>query len=216
MNAEAPSGLPRPPGRPRNREAERAILEATCSLIGERGIGGVSMVKVAIRSGASKSTIYRRWPSRGDLIREVFAAFARHKVPIPDTGTIRGDLVSLLASIIRVYATTPGGPILPEILAESHRSSELAEAMKEFWISRRQTVFDVLAGGVSRGELLPDIDYELAVELLVGPIYYRFLISRLPLAPEQAEVIVDAVLKRMPRIRGSGIGHLPPFGADSP
>lgn len=195
MSAPPPSAVPRSPGRPRNADADRAILDATFELIAEHGLGRLSIEAVAARAGVGKSTIYRRWPSKVALVKEVFNAFVREEVATPDTGTIRGDLVALVGSIIRAYTTTIAGRVLPDILAETHRSSEFAEALGDFWASRREVMFEILGRGVARGELPADIDYELTNELLLGPIYYRFLASRLPLTQERAEVIVDAVLK---------------------
>ncbi|MGH2769463.1 MAG: TetR/AcrR family transcriptional regulator [Actinomycetota bacterium] len=169
-------------------------MGATFDLIAKRGVGGVSMEAVATRAGVGKATIYRRWPTKAALIKEGLATYARQQVPMPDTGTIRGDLVALLRSIIGVYSATVIGRIFPDILAEAFRCSELAEALREFWTSRRQVMFEVLVRGVDRGELPADIDCKLTNELLLGPIYYRFLISRHPLMPEQADDIVAAVL----------------------
>jgi AcrR family transcriptional regulator len=194
-NSTTAPGATRPPGRPRNPEADQAILSAAFDLIAERGVGWLSMEGVAEIAGVGKSTIYRRWPSKAALIKDAFEIFARQNVPMPNTGNTRGDLVALVGSIISVYTTTPAGRILPELLAETARSPELAEALGDFWASRREVMFEVLGRGVARGELPADIDYELTNEFLLGPIYYRLLATRLPLTRERAEVIVDAVLK---------------------
>ncbi len=184
----------RPRGRPRNPATDQVILKATFELIAEQGVGRSSIAMVAARAGVGKGTIYRRWPSRAALIKDAFCAFARQKVPVPDTGTTRGDLVGLVSSVISTYTTTVAGRILPELLAEIARTPELAEALEEFWAARRRVVSAILERGVARGELSADIDDEMVNEVLLGPVYYRFLISRLPITPERAEIIVDAML----------------------
>jgi AcrR family transcriptional regulator len=194
MAQNVSASVPRPPGRPRNHEADQAILSATFDLIAKGGVGRLSVEAVAERAGVGKTTIYRRWPSRAALIEAAVDAFARQEVPIPDTGDTRGDLVALLAAIIRAYTTTPAGQVLPDLLAETARSPELAQALDGFWTSRRKVMFAVLERGVTRGELPANIDYEVTNEALVGPIYYRLLVSRLPLEVKQAEMIVDTVL----------------------
>jgi AcrR family transcriptional regulator len=191
----APSAsVSRPPGRPRSQEADQTILSAAFDLIAKAGVGRLSMEVLAERAGVGKATIYRRWPSKAALIEAAVDAFARQEVPNPDTGDIRSDLVALLAAIIREYATTPAGQVLLDLLAETARGPELAQSLSRFWASRREMMFGVLERGVARGELPGDIDYEATNEALVGPIYYR-LLSRLPLGREQAEAIVDTVLR---------------------
>ncbi len=107
-------------------------------------------------AGVGKSTIYRRWPSKAALIKDAFDIFARQNVPMPNTGTTRGDLIALVGNIISVYTTTPAGRILPELLAEAARSPELAEALGEFWASRREVMFESL-GEESPGGNSPPI-----------------------------------------------------------
>jgi AcrR family transcriptional regulator len=192
---EAPSITPR--GRPRNPRTDRVILEAAFNLIAEQGVGRASVEMVAARAGVGKGTIYRRWPSRAALVKDALGTFVSRKVPVPDTGTTRGDLIALVSSIISAYITTPAGRILPELLAETARNPDLAKAVGEFWVSRRKVMFEVLERGVSRGDLPANIDFELVNALLLGPIYYRFLIRDRPLAPEWAETVVDSVLGSM-------------------
>ncbi|MGH2707867.1 MAG: TetR/AcrR family transcriptional regulator [Actinomycetota bacterium] len=185
---------PRAPGRPRNPEADRAILQATFDLMAEQGVGRLSMEGVAAKAGVGKSTIYRRWPSKAALVKDAVILFTRQKVPYPDTGTLRDDLVMLLRTIITVYTTTVAGRILPDLLGETARNPELGQALNEFWSSRRKVMFEVLERGTARGEIPEDIDHELVNEFILGPIYHRFLVSRLPLTPDRADYVVDHVL----------------------
>jgi AcrR family transcriptional regulator len=192
---EAPApDTPRAPGRPRNPEADRAILQATFDLMAEQGVGRLSMEGVAARAGVGKSTIYRRWPSKAALVKDAVILFTRQKVPYPDTGSLRDDLVMLLRTIITVYTTTVAGRILPDLLGETVRNPELGQALNEFWAYRRRVMFEVIERGIKRGEIAEDTDPELVNELVLGPIYHRFLVSRLPLTPDRADYIVDHVL----------------------
>src|SRR5690349_25172745 len=83
-------------GRPRSQEADRAILTATVELLAERGLAAMSIEEVAARAGVGKTTIYRRWPSKGLLALDAFVDSFREEQPLPDTGTLRGDLLSAL------------------------------------------------------------------------------------------------------------------------
>ena len=80
-------------GRPRSQEADRAILTAAVELLAERGLAAMSIEEVAARAGVGKTTIYRRWPSKGLLALDAFVASFREEQPLPDTGTLRGDLL---------------------------------------------------------------------------------------------------------------------------
>src|SRR6476620_10356561 len=88
-------------GRPRSQEADRAILTATVELLAERGLAAMSIEEVAARAGVGKTTIYRRWPSKGLLALDAFVGSFREEQPLPDTGTLRGDLLSALHAWVR-------------------------------------------------------------------------------------------------------------------
>ena len=90
------AGGPWARGRPRTSEADRAILTAAVELLAERGLAAMSIEEVAARAGVGKATIYRRWPSKGLLALDAFVAVFREQQPLPDTGTLRGDLIAAL------------------------------------------------------------------------------------------------------------------------
>src|SRR6266540_1637796 len=117
------------------------------------------------------------------------------KVRSPDSGNLGDDLVALLRDVIRVYTKTVAGRITPGLLADMAEHPELADAIGGFWAGRRELMLEVLRRGISRGELRPDIDLELAADLLYGPIYYRLLVTRAPLTIRFADQVVDAVLR---------------------
>ena len=106
-------------GRPRSQEADRAILTATVELLAERGLAAMSIEEVAARAGVGKTTIYRRWPSKGLLALDAFVASFREEQPLPDTGTLRGDLLAALHAWVRTVTQTPMGPMLTGLIAFS-------------------------------------------------------------------------------------------------
>jgi AcrR family transcriptional regulator len=142
----------------------------------------------------AKTTIYRWWPSKPALVVAAAEDLAAH-VRRPDTGTVRGDLIALLRDVIKVYTTTVAGRLIPGLIADMAEHPDLAEAIGRFWAARREIMLDVLKRGISRGELRRGIDVELAADLLFGPIYYRFLVTRAPLRPSFADRVVVAVLR---------------------
>jgi AcrR family transcriptional regulator len=183
------------PKRPRNARSHREILDAALSIFAEGGYSNLTIEGVAARAGVAKTTIYRWWPSKPALVVAVAEDLAE-TVRTPDTGELRGDLVALLRDVIKVYTTTVAGRLIPGLIADMAEHPDLAEAIGGFWVARREIMVDVLKRGISRGELPRDIDVELTADLLLGPIYYRFLVSRAPLRRGFADRIVDAVLRR--------------------
>src|SRR6266446_6100976 len=115
MSGEIPGGAA-PRGRPRSQEADRAILTATADLLAERGLAAMSIEEVAARAGVGKTTIYRRWPSKGLLALDAFVASFREEQPQPDTGTLRGDLLAALRAWVRAVTHTPMGPMLTGLI----------------------------------------------------------------------------------------------------
>jgi len=117
-------------GRPRSEAADRAILRAATDLLAERGLAGMSMEEVAARAGVGKATVYRRWRSRGALALDAFMAEFQALQPLPDTGTLRGDLLAALRAWVRAVTRTPAGRILAGLIAAAQEDPELAAAWR--------------------------------------------------------------------------------------
>src|SRR5260221_12521016 len=113
-------------GRPRSKLADSAILRAATDLMAERGLGAMSIEEVACRAGVGKATIYRRWPSRGALALDVFLAEFLGQQPLPDTGTLRGDLLTALRAWLSSVRHTGAGPMHSGLIAELEQDNELA------------------------------------------------------------------------------------------
>jgi len=193
----------RPPGRPRSARADRAILDASLALFVEEGFDAMTVEGVAARSGVAKTTIYRRWDSKEDL---VVAAIARMigDVRTPDTGSLREDLVDLLTQMTILLTGTVAGQVLPRMLGEVARQTPLGRAYVAGVLQPRFRELDtVLRRGVERGELPADADLELARDLVIGPMIVRRVLGRMPRrrVREAAERLTDTVLAalRAPR-----------------
>jgi AcrR family transcriptional regulator len=186
---------PRSAGRPRSAEADIAILEAATAILAERGLAGMSMEEVAARAGVGKATVYRRWPSRGALALDAFMSEFRSQLPLPDTGTLRGDLLAALRAWSRAVSRTRAGRMLAGLLAEAQRDPQLATA----W---RERVFDPLRAqhkalvesAARRGEISPDTDADVVLDLIFGAAYHRLLHGHLPLNDRFARQVVDLVM----------------------
>ena len=166
----------RPAGRPRSAEADEAIIDATIALLVEDGFDRVSMERVAARAGVGKATVYRRWPSKEALVID---AVARRSEPVPvePTGPVADQLVTLLDGILTM-SRTGVGRLLPCMIGAGVSNPTLASHYREqIMAPRRERVATILRAGVERGELRADLDVELAIDQLAGPLVYRILLA---------------------------------------
>ena len=192
VSAEAPA---RRPGRPRSAQAHEAILAAALELALEGGLAGMTMEKVAARAGAGKATIYRRWDTKQALMADALRSIAAD-IQAPDTGSLRGDFLGLAAQAMG--ANAPGAlRLMPRLMSEAAEDPELFAACRAVLVDpRRAQLREVLRRGVERGELRADLDLELAIDGLIGPIIYRVLITGGDPAelPGLAERVFDQVI----------------------
>jgi AcrR family transcriptional regulator len=188
--------MPRPVGRPRDERTDRAILQATLELIAERGVHGFRTEDVAARAGVGKGAIYRRHRSKDDLVTAAVAALVDQEIVVPDTGSTRADLLALMHEAVELYRGSVSGRLMPNLVSAMAERPELAQVFREgFLIRRRLALTEVFHRGVDRGDLRPDIDLELALDLLGGPLFYRLLITGGPLDKQLAEGVTKLILR---------------------
>jgi AcrR family transcriptional regulator len=184
----------RGPGRPRDAGAEPLILEATLELMREVGFGRLTVDAVAARAGVGKATIYRRWPSKSELV----LASARclvSDIEVPDTGSVRSDLQRHVRDIVTHMKSSPMGRIMPALAAEARENPELDALLREFASDKRRLVRQVLQRGRERGEIRSDVDLEVLIDLLAGPIFYRCVVFGAPPSVAHMSKVVDLVLE---------------------
>jgi AcrR family transcriptional regulator len=191
----APEERRRGPGRPRSLEADEAILDATVGLIAEVGIEALTMEGVAARAGVGKNTLYRRFPSKLDLIVSAVRCYTRVGAAPPDTGSTRGDVRAVVDDLVGIVTDTPMGRMLPILVATRTRVPELDVAYREIVADKRARSAAVVRRGVERGDLRSDADVELVVDALVGPVFYRFLVTDAALDPPYRAAVVDSVMR---------------------
>jgi AcrR family transcriptional regulator len=186
----------RPMGRPREARADRAILAATLELIAEVGVHEFRTEDVAARAGVGKGAIYRRYGSKDDLVTAAVAALVSEEIAIPDTGSTREDLLVLMREAVELYCGSLAGRLMPNLVGAMAQKPELARAVREsFLTGRRAALAAVLERGVERGDLRPDLDVELALDVLGGPLFYRLLITGGPLDEQLAEGVADLIVR---------------------
>jgi AcrR family transcriptional regulator len=159
------------PGRPRSKRSEDAIISATTRLLTHEGYASLTLSRVAARARASKSTIYRRWPTKEHLVIE---AFNRWPVLVPrNRGDLLSDLLDLYRQSLRILYRPPANAIMPTLIAERARNPALAPVFDPVMQRRREPVRVVLKRAIERKELPRSTDVELAVDALMGAAYLR-------------------------------------------
>ena len=201
VNEQIPDGGA-PRGRPRSPEADRAILDATVELLAERGLAAMSIEEFAARAGVGKATIYRRWPSKGLLALDAFVSSFAAQQPLPDTGTLRGDLVAALLAWVRAVTETPIGSVLAGLIGEAQHDPSLRAAWRDRVLEplRRQHRI-MLERAMERGEIPASVDQEMVLDLFFGAAQHRLLLGHLPLDDAFVVGVVDAILDGI-RVRG--------------
>jgi TetR/AcrR family transcriptional regulator, regulator of autoinduction and epiphytic fitness len=178
---------------PRIERSRRVVLEATVALIAEAGYGAITIEAVAARSGVAKSTIYRHWPSRLELINDAFHEL-KPSVPLPTEGTVRDRLVAFLEQVARNVGTSMWSACLPALIDAAEHDPDARELHCRLTETGRQSLVDLLAEGVQNGELPAGLDLELLAETLLGPILIRRLMLHEPFDPSRVRHLVDQVL----------------------
>lgn len=184
-------GEQRPGGRA--ARVRSAVLAATSSLLAEVGYEKMSMDEVATRAGVHKTTVYRRWPTKAQLVFDAVRLRADTNVPVPDTGSLRGDLEALARSVVANLSSDVGTQYSRTLVAAAATSTELAESMHTFWAQRFAATARVVEAAVERGELPPDLDPSVVIQTLVGPIWLRVLLTGEPISNDLADQVAALV-----------------------
>jgi AcrR family transcriptional regulator len=182
------------PGRKRCPIAHQNILCAARGLLEEMGFADLTIEGIAERAGVGKTTIYRRWPNKASLVLDAFIEAATHGIPFPDTGSLREDLRLQMRRLVKLMNGTEGHTIA-KLIGGAQDDAELAEAFRTRWLTaRRNEARAIIQRGKARGEIRADIDPEVLLDALYGPLYFRLLIGHAPLTPSYADKLVNLVM----------------------
>lgn len=194
VGAEAP-GAPRL-GRKRDHSRDPEILDAAIEVLAETGYEGMTIEMVAARAKAGKATLYRRWPSKAELVLDAVACMKQGDVeaPLPDTGTLRGDLVALIKprSIAEAEKKLQ---IMAGLASMLSRSPELADTAYATLVEPRARVNRLLfQRAVDRGEITGEHDLETLSVVSASMASYRLMLLRKPVDREFLLSIIDGVI----------------------
>ena len=183
------------PGRedPRASRSHAVALDVARTVLVEEGWDALTHVRVAERSGLHRATIYRHFPTTMDLLYEVFAQ-ERDRLRFVSSGDLETDLIAALSIMGREFAGD-FGRVLCALIDRADRSPEIRELRAARGKEVLEPIRGLLRSGVERGELVPDLDPNLSVSQLVGPIAFRRLISDEPITPDFVTAVVEGFLR---------------------
>ena len=171
-----------------------AIRNAVMNELAEVGYGRLSIEAVARRAGVGKTAIYRRWGNKLEMVLEIVSDVAGRSVPLPHTGSFAGDLQLLMMIVSRALQHRIASQIIPDLMAEAARNPQIAETLQKALRTHQQSVGDKLIGqAVARGELPAGTDPEVAVDLILGPLYWHLAVARTPLTDDYLEKLTATV-----------------------
>ena len=183
-------------GRPRSAVADAAILEAAIETFCEQGYDGLSVEAVAARAGVAKSTIYRRYPTKIDLVMDALGCVAHAAIPTESTGDLRTDLLAIGHGYLAMLTDSYAGRSIPMMLAAKARSPELAAAHNAVVDARRSTIAAIIQAGIDRGELPAGTDAAIVADMLCGALFMRVFVTGRGVTDADIDSLVERLLAR--------------------
>ncbi|MFJ4676038.1 MULTISPECIES: TetR/AcrR family transcriptional regulator [unclassified Kitasatospora] len=190
---DAPPGAPpaRGKGRPRSAAADQAILDATREALAELGWGGLTMGDVALRAGVAKTTLYRRWPSKSELVVDAIASLF-DQLECADRGSLQADIEAVVARFAELLSLPETQAALLALFAEGTRDPQLRRRIRERIVQPQKVLVELgRANAQARGEMDPDRDraaadeeIDIIFDTIAGTVEHRLLVSGEPVTPD--------------------------------
>ena len=179
-------------GRPRDPSRDRAILVAARAAIASHGYTGATMEEIAKLARVGKDTLYRRWSTKEQLALDLVDTLARDAVrPSPIDPDPRLNLFMFVKDIVRLFRTTDFGSLIAGVVGEAARNDDLAQHFADFWERRRAIAAPLVEDVLGPEATNDDVEYNL--DRLLGPIYYRLLLTRVEVTDEYLWELVIAI-----------------------
>jgi AcrR family transcriptional regulator len=191
---------------PRIERTRKVVLDATTELVAEIGFDNVTIEGVSERCGVARSTIYRHWPGKEELV--VDAIKSRLIAPSEiDTGSVRSDVLTFLAGLIAWFESRDGVIMALSLLTAAHRNTTVGNLHSEATRAKRGDLIRIIERAIERGELPSNVDPREAANDLAGPLFYKRIVVHEPLDVEYVESRTDRWLTQ--------IGWIPHVAANS-
>jgi AcrR family transcriptional regulator len=188
-----PAGGTDPAVDDRVRRSKASVLKVTAELLTETGLGGVSVDEVARRSGVAKTTIYRHWPTRSDLLMEACSQLGT-ELEVPDTGSVEGDISTLLTNLAGLLLTARWASVVPSVIDAAERDADIAAIHSRLQRGHARPFQEVIARAKRNGEISRDADSAAMIAALIGPLFYRRWFSRESLDNDVVKDVVKRVI----------------------
>jgi AcrR family transcriptional regulator len=184
---------PRTRGRQRSAEAEASVLKAALHLLERKPLRQVTADAIARRAGVSKATLYKWWPNKSMVALDAYLGGMTARVVIPDTGCAQDDFTIQLKSVTAFYKS-PLGRLFGQFIAEGQSDPGFLALFRErFLYARRDAARVMWRRGVDRGEIRKEIDGEIVLDLIYGPMVFRLLAGHGSLNDHESEAMVEAI-----------------------
>ncbi|MFJ1708455.1 TetR/AcrR family transcriptional regulator [Kitasatospora sp. NPDC088346] len=184
--------MPTPDPARRSEHARQAIIAAAFELCAERGFAATTIEAIAARAGVGKTTIYRWWPSKAAILAEGVEIQRDASATFPDTGDIWTDLATQTGNVTRLF-DTEFGAIWRGLIAAAQTEEYAADSVRRILRGSIDAALARLAGARDAGQLRPDLDLELTVELIYGPLYHAWLLRTRPFPPSYMQSVLTAL-----------------------
>ncbi len=182
----------------RSERARQAVLEAADDLLAEKGFAGITMEGIAARAGVAKQTIYRWWNTKTDVLMDAFLQDMTEELTPPDHGDIARDLRAYLRQLARFLGQSDAGAVFKALIAQAQHDPVFAEDFRSRYLDEQRRRDRLpLERAARRGELPAGLDMAAETDQLVGPLYYRVLVTDEPIGHDFTDRLVDAFLRRM-------------------
>ena len=173
----------------RVQRSRATVLDATAQLLFERGYGGATVDEISRRSGVAKTTIYRHWPTRNDLLRDACSKLGT-PLDAPDAGSFLSDATALMTTLARMLASAKWASVLPSIIDAAERDPDIAAMYAKLQQGYSAPFETVILRAMAKGELPRSTDVAKLIAALTGPLFYRRWFSREPLTDDFAKWVV--------------------------
>lgn len=188
----ATTGTPRPGGRTARTQA--AVFDATLAELVEHGYDQFSVEAVATRAGVHKTTVYRRWRTKAELIGKALRDTADSRLPVPETGDIADDIRAIGRAMLATMRSPAGIAAVRALSSGGEATPEIVTFVQGFFADRMKQLAPMVTRAVAHGQLPEGTDPDLLFRHAAAPIYYRTLIMGERLSDADAELAADAAL----------------------
>jgi AcrR family transcriptional regulator len=208
MNPMTSAGTARPGGR--TARIAESVFSAAIAELTERDYADISIESIAARASVHKTTVYRRWGSKPELIRQALTGAASTQLQVPDTGSVDTDLRTLARAVQVVLSTPRGAAITTALIVGGLSAPEIAGIMRQFWAGRLAAISVIVDRAIERGELPAGTDPAAFMHAMAAPLCYRLLVTRETVTERDADLAAAAALAAA----RTGVFRMPPNHPD--